>query len=295
MFTMTRKPTARGIAVSACAALLLSACGGVVKDDDTSSDPVADLPDAEIVSPIAGMECATDAEPTGDPIVVGGSLSLTGPLAPTATLHNAVADLVVDWVNDCGGVDGRPLEWKVLDDQSTPGTVTSNYERLIGDQVDFVMGPYGGAAALAGAGPVTRAGYAYPTATNGAPDKLIGENHFPSWQIGGGVDDPSAMFDAGAETFVEALKSSGSTPESVFFATAKFPTTLSYTAAAKPALEAAQAGAGVARGRRRRRDRLPALTHRPRDGVPEPRLGDTPRLIWRSSCPSLRSRWPRRC
>lgn len=241
MFTMTKKPAARGIAVGACAALLLSACGGVVKDEDKKSDPVADLPDAEIVSPIAGMDCATDAEPSGDPIVVGGSLSLTGPLAPTATLHNAVADLVVDWVNDCGGIDGRPLEWKVLDDQSTPGTVTSNYERLIGDKVDFVMGPYGGAAALAGAGPVTRAGYAYPTATNGAPDKLIGENHFPSWQIGGGVDDPTRMFDAGAETFVDALKSSGNPPKSVFYATAKFPTTLSYTAAAKPALEAAGA------------------------------------------------------
>lgn len=241
MSLTTSKSAVRGIAVSACAALLLSACGGVVKEDAKNSDPAADLPDAEIVAPIAGMECTTGTAPTGDPIVVGGSLSLTGPLAPTATLHNAVAELVVDWVNDCGGIKGRPLEWKVLDDQSTPGTVTTNYERLIGDKVDFVMGPYGGAAALAGAGPVTRAGYAYPTATNGAPDKLIGENHFPSWQIGGGVDDPERMFDAQAATFVDALKSGGNPPESVFYATAKFPTTLSYAAATRPALEEAGA------------------------------------------------------
>lgn len=233
--------SARGLAVGACAALVLSACGGVVKDEGTKSDPAAALPDADIVAPIAGMECTADAEPTGDPIVVGGSLSLTGPLAPTATLHNAVAELVVDWVNECGGIDGRPLEWKVLDDQSTPATVTSNYERLIGDKVDFVMGPYGGAAALAGAGPVTRAGYAYPTATNGAPDQLIGENHFPSWQIGGGVDDPSKMWEAQARTFVEALESGGNPPKSVFYATAKFPTTLSYVSATQPALEAAGA------------------------------------------------------
>jgi branched-chain amino acid transport system substrate-binding protein len=239
MLNLTPKTTARGIAVGTCC-VLLAGCGGVVKDDDTSSDPVADLPDASIVSPIAGMECKPGSEPAGAPIVVGGSLSLTGPLAPTATLYNAVADMVVNWVNDCGGIDGRPLEWKVLDDQSLPGTVASNYERLIGDGVDFVMGPYGGAAVLAGAGPVTRAGYAYPTASNGAPDKLIGENHFPSWQIGG-VEDPTKMFEAGAKTFVDALGSSGNLPKSVFFATAKFPTTLSFTAAAKPALKSSGA------------------------------------------------------
>jgi branched-chain amino acid transport system substrate-binding protein len=241
MFSMIKKPAARGIAVSACAALLLSACGGVVKEDGKNADPAADLPDAEIVSPIAGMECKTDSKPTGDPIVVGGSLSLTGPLAPTATLHKAVGDLVVEWVNECGGIDGRPLEWKVLDDQGAPATVTSNYERLIGDKVDFVMGPYGGAAALAGAGPVARAGYAYPTATNGAPDKLIGENHFPSWQIGGGVDDPAKTWEAQAQTFVDALESGENPPKSVFYATSKFPTTLSYVSATKPALEASGA------------------------------------------------------
>lgn len=235
----TSLPRLRGLAATACAALLLTACGGVVDDEAADNDPAADLPDAELVAPVAGMTCEEGAEPTGKPIVVGGSLSLTGPLAPTATLHNAVGGLVTDWVNDCGGLDGRPLEWRVLDDQSTPGTVTSNYERLIGDRVDFVMGPYGGAATLAGAGPVTRAGYAYPTATNGAPDALIGENHFPAWQIGGGVDDPAQMFDAQAETLVSALESSGNPPKTAFFATAKFPTTLSYRGAVVDALESA--------------------------------------------------------
>lgn len=230
------RPAVRGLALSAAAALMLTACGGVVKDEKSADDRVADIPDAELVAPIAGMECTEGAPPAGDPIVVGGSLSLTGPLAPTGTLHDEVADLVVDWVNDCGGIDGRPLEWKVIDDQSTPATVTSNYERLIGDKVDFVMGPYGGAATLAGAGPVTRAGYAYPTATNGAPDKLIGENHFPAWQMGG-VDDPAQMFDAQAQTLLDALESSGNPPKSAFFATAKFPTTLSYRGSVVAALE----------------------------------------------------------
>lgn len=218
--------------------LMVSACGGVQDVNDTD-DKVADLADAQLVAPIAGMTCEKGTEATGDPIVVGGSLSLTGALAPTGKVHDEVAQIVVDWVNECGGIDGRPLEWQVLDDKSTPAQVKSNYTRLISNGVDLVMGPYGGAATLAGAGPVSKAGYAYPTATNGAPDKLIGENHFPSWQIGGGATDPADMFDAQAKTLVKALQSSGNPPKSVFFANAKFPTTLSYGAAVEEALKAA--------------------------------------------------------
>ncbi|WP_456696984.1 ABC transporter substrate-binding protein [Aeromicrobium sp. P5_D10] len=233
-------PLKRGgtLAASVAALALVAACGGV-KDASKNDDGTADLAEASLVAPIAGLECTEGTKASGEPIVVGASLSLTGPLAPTGLVHEEVGELVTDWVNKCGGIGGRPLEWKVLDDQSTPAQVTSNYERLIGSKVDLVMGPYGGAATLAGAGPVTKAGYAYPTATNGAPDKLIGENHFPAWQIGGGVTDPAKMFDAQAQTFVDALESSGNPPKSVFFATAKFPTTLSYAGAADKALEAA--------------------------------------------------------
>ncbi|MCP9968096.1 ABC transporter substrate-binding protein [Actinomadura madurae] len=227
-----------GIAAVTAALMVITACGGV-KDASQNRDATAGLADAELVAPFAGMECKEGTKPTGKPIVVGASLSLTGALAPTGLVHEQVGEIVAEWVGECGGIDGRPIQWKVLDDQSTPAQVTSNYSRLIGDKVDLVMGPYGGAATLAGAGPVTKAGYAYPTATNGAPDKLIGENHFPSWQIGGGVSDPSQMFDAQAKTLVEALKSSGNAPKSMFLATAKFPTTLSYTAAIEKAFKAA--------------------------------------------------------
>lgn len=224
------------VIATALALVLLPACS-TVKDTESSRGPTAELPEATLVAPIAQMTCQPDTEPSGEPIVVGGSLSLTGPLASAGAVHDEVAELVVRWVNDCGGINGRPLEWRVLDDQSAPGQVTSNYERLIGDGVDLVMGPYGGANTLAGAGPVTKAGYAYPTHTNGAPDRLIGENHFPAWQIGGGVDNPADMFDHQAETLVDALDSSGNAPTSVFYATAKFPTTLSYAEAARKALE----------------------------------------------------------
>lgn len=215
---------------------LAAGCGGV-QDASDSQDLTSDLADAELVAPVEGMECDPNSEPTGEPIVVGGSLSLTGPLAPTALVHDEIGKIVVEWVNECGGLDGRPLERRVLDDQSSPAQAASNYERLLADGVDLVMGPYGGASTLAGAGPVSRAGYAYPTATNGAPGQLIGENHFPAHQFGAGVSDPAQMFDAYAETLLGALNSSDASPETVFFANAKFPTTLSYAAAAKAAFE----------------------------------------------------------
>lgn len=227
---------AGAMALAAATALALSACGGVA-DPNAGSDTEASAENAKLVAPVSNMECIEGGELSGDPIVVGGSMSLTGPLGGTGVVHDAVGEIVVDWVNACGGIDGRPIEYKVLDDQSNPAQVTSNYERLLSEGVDLVVGPYAGANVLAGAGPVTAAGYAYPTATNGAPESLIGDNHFPSWQIGAGAS--SDMWMPTSELLVEALGSTGNEPKTVFMATQKFPTTLSFSAAQKKAFDAA--------------------------------------------------------
>lgn len=209
----TRTTRARTLPIVLLIALLAAACSGdggettsettdapeaaatatdAVTDDETTEADVAteDTEDAPTdtdgtqteeavgeggpIAPVAGMDCDEGSEPSGDPIVVGGSLSLTGPLGPTAAIHDAVAEVVTEWVNECGGLLGQPLEWEVLDDQSTPAQASSNYERLLNEGVDLVIGPYGGANILAAAGPVGRAGYIYPTHTNGAPDQEIG-------------------------------------------------------------------------------------------------------------------------
>lgn len=203
------------------AGLMLSAAFVSAQDDEDG------LP-----SPIPGAECMPDVEPSGDPIVVGGSLSLTGPFAPTANIHRVVGELYVDWVNECGGVLGRPLEFLLLDDQSSPEQVTANYERLTTvDNVDMLIGPYAGANILAGAGPAQRAGYVYVTHTNGVPDVDLGEYHFPSWQIGGGSEE--APWDIAANVVFDALESTENPPESVFYLTNKFPTTLAMTQGAR--------------------------------------------------------------
>ena len=187
---------------------------------------------AELVSPIPGAECNVDAEvDTENPIVVGGSLSLTGPLGPTANIHNVVADVFVDWVNECGGVLGRAVEWTVLDDQSSAEQVTANYERLITvDGVDFIMGPYAGGNILAGAGPAQQNNMLYVTHTNGVPQVDLGEYHFPAWQIGNG-ENPEDLppWDVHASVMWDAVLSGEEQPATAFYITNQFPTTLEMT------------------------------------------------------------------
>ncbi|HEY4606749.1 MAG TPA: ABC transporter substrate-binding protein, partial [Acidimicrobiia bacterium] len=56
---------------------------------------------------------------SGEPIRVGGTLALTGVFAPTAAIDKATGDVFVERVNASGGILGRPVEWVLLDDEST--------------------------------------------------------------------------------------------------------------------------------------------------------------------------------
>src|SRR5919106_1336356 len=78
-----------------------------------------------------------------DPIVIGVSLPLTGDFAEPGKGVQRGYEAWAKIVNDGGGLLGRKLELKVLDDQSNADRVVSDYEQLIGqDQVDLVFGPF---------------------------------------------------------------------------------------------------------------------------------------------------------
>lgn len=105
------------IAVAAAALLLLGACSG----DDGGS---------------GGDDAA-------DPIVVGISLPLTGDFSEPGKGVQQGYQAWAKIVNDRGGLLGRPVELKILDDQSNADRVVADYEQLIGkDQVDLVVGPF---------------------------------------------------------------------------------------------------------------------------------------------------------
>jgi branched-chain amino acid transport system substrate-binding protein len=82
-------------------------------------------------------------EGSEDPITIGISLPLTGDFAePGKGVQRGYEAWAKD-VNDAGGLLGRQVELKVLDDQSSADRVVSDYEQLIGqDQVDLVFGPF---------------------------------------------------------------------------------------------------------------------------------------------------------
>jgi branched-chain amino acid transport system substrate-binding protein len=86
---------------------------------------------------------ASCTKPQGRPIVVGSTLSLTGFLATSSAVHKAMGEVFIQQVNRCGLL-GRPVEWKLLDDQSNAANIPQLYEQLISqDHVDLLVGPFG--------------------------------------------------------------------------------------------------------------------------------------------------------
>jgi branched-chain amino acid transport system substrate-binding protein len=77
------------------------------------------------------------------PITIGISLPLTGDFAEPGKGIQRGYQAWAKVLNDGGGLLGRQVTLKFLDDQSSADRVVSDYEQLIGkDQVDLVFGPF---------------------------------------------------------------------------------------------------------------------------------------------------------
>ena len=84
-----------------------------------------------------------DAAPSGQPVRIGSTLALTGPLAATSLIHKIVGEIYVDRLNRKDGLLGRPVEWVLKDDQSKADLARTLYEQLVTvDKVDLIIGPY---------------------------------------------------------------------------------------------------------------------------------------------------------
>src|SRR5690606_23132990 len=96
----------------------------------------------------AACEKKSDADSSGsgasgEPIVVGSTLSLSGAFAATGAIHKIAGEQFVERLNANGGLPGRPVEWVVRDDESDQAKVSTLYEQLISqDGVDLIIGPY---------------------------------------------------------------------------------------------------------------------------------------------------------
>ena len=172
----------RLVALAAGLALAAASCGdGDPVDENTTQASPGD-----------------NGSPSGEPILVGSSLSLTGLFAPTGAIHKVAGEQFVERLNKGGGLLGRPVEWALLDDESDSAKVSALYERLITeDEVDLIIGPYATPNVVASMAVAERQGFALPQHTAVLTYALTYECQFPAWSVGENppVDIPNLVFD----------------------------------------------------------------------------------------------------
>jgi ABC-type branched-subunit amino acid transport system substrate-binding protein len=101
---------------------------------------------------LAGLGAALSAPAFGQserPLVLGQSAATTGPAAQLGLQMNHGAKLYFDAVNAQGGVNGRPIELRLLDDGYEPERCKANTEQFIAKDVFALFGYVGTPTSLA--------------------------------------------------------------------------------------------------------------------------------------------------
>jgi len=106
----------------------------------------------------------------GKPLVIGASVSLTGDFADAGKAVKRGYELWANEVNAKGGVLGRKVTMRIVDDTSSPTQVVSNYQNLINrDKVDLVFGPFSSLLTVPASQVAKRYGYSFLEPAGGGP------------------------------------------------------------------------------------------------------------------------------
>jgi branched-chain amino acid transport system substrate-binding protein len=143
-----------GLALSAVAVLsagVLAACSSSTSSSTTAS--------------------GTSSSPsTKSPILIGASLSLSGDFSADGQAFERGYQLWASDVNASGGLLGRQVKLKILNDNSSPTQVSTNYQTLFAsDKVDLAFGPFSSLLTTPSASVAARYGYALVEGAGGAP------------------------------------------------------------------------------------------------------------------------------
>lgn len=104
------------------------------------------------------LACAGSAAAAqGAPLLIGAVVSQSGPHADLGTEYGRGLELWRDEVNAAGGVLGRRIELRVLDDASDASRTGALYAQMLRDGAAALIGPYGTAATLVAAAEAERA------------------------------------------------------------------------------------------------------------------------------------------
>jgi branched-chain amino acid transport system substrate-binding protein len=107
---------------------------------------------------------------TKAPILIGASLSLTGDFSADGQAFRRGYELWASDVNAAGGLLGRPVKLKILNDASSPTQVVTNYQQLISsDHVNLTFGPFSSLLTTPATTVAARSGFAFIEGAGGAP------------------------------------------------------------------------------------------------------------------------------
>lgn len=115
---------------------------------------------------------------SGEPIKVGVSNMVTGPLAAGGLRMKQSITMAFEEINANGGVlGGRPLEMVLVDDTGTPTGAVNAVNKILGDNVSVVIGPHTSPMASACQELYRKAGVPFVTAAT-SPKLLDAKNPY---------------------------------------------------------------------------------------------------------------------
>jgi ABC-type branched-subunit amino acid transport system substrate-binding protein len=117
------------------------------------------------VAACSGPDSAATPGVTADRVLLGTHHPLTGPAAPGYSKISVATRAYFSWVNDHGGVHGRTIEYKVLDDGYNPATTQQVVRRLVLNERVF--------AVVNGLGTPTHTGVLDFLKSNRVPDLFV--------------------------------------------------------------------------------------------------------------------------
>lgn len=118
----------------------------------------------------AGAQARPQGAAAAKPLVIGISLSLSGDFSDPGKAAMRGYQLWAAEANKHGGVLGRTVKLKIVDDTSSPNQVVTNYQSLISrDKVDLVFGPFSTLLTAPAARVAFRYHYAFVEPAGGGP------------------------------------------------------------------------------------------------------------------------------
>jgi branched-chain amino acid transport system substrate-binding protein len=110
------------------------------------------------------------AAPTSKPVVIGISLPLTGDFSQPGGEAKRGYEVWASQVNKSGGLLGRQVQLKIVDDASSQDTVVSDYTKLITqDKVDLLLGTFSSLLNFPASAVAEKNGYLYVEPAGGSP------------------------------------------------------------------------------------------------------------------------------